>query len=266
MFGVLPLAFVCSLLACKKIISVNINNAPPAIVITGEVTNQPGPYQVSITRSVNYGADNSFPPVDGASVVLRDNQGLYDSLTETIPGTYSTHAGWQGQPGNVYTLSVTSAGAVYAASSTMPQPVPLDSVGFQQEGKGRRNSNTVISAIPYFQDPPGIHNYYQFAETINGAPLNEIFIFDDRLSDGKYISQPARDDSAHLQPGDQLSFSTYCIDAGTYHYLFELNQVVSGGNGFSSVTPSNPTSNWSNGALGFFSAHTTQTRQITVHL
>lgn len=260
------LFFSLSLLSCKKVIDVPITNAAPQIVINGEVTNQPGPYQVAITHSVNYGADNSFPPVSGASVAIRDNAGLYDSLLETSPGVYTTHSGWQGLPGNSYTLAVTVSGAAYTATSIMPQPVNLDSVGFQQQSRGRSNTNDVISAIPFFQDPPGIANYYEYKERINGTPLNQIFIFSDRLSDGKYISQPARDDSAHLHEGDQLLFSMYCIDKTVYQYLFELDQVVSGGNGFTSVTPANPTTNLSNGALGCFSAHTLQIKETIVHL
>src|ERR1022692_1537428 len=161
--------------SCKKVINVNLNNASPQIVIAGEVTNAAGPYQVTINSTVNFSAENSFPPVSGALVIISDSAGLNDSLTETSPGTYTTHSGWLGQPGNAYTLSVAASGKTYRAVSTMPQQVPLDSVGFQQDSRGR-NSN-VIEAIPYFQDPPGIANYYQFTETINGTLLNKILIF-----------------------------------------------------------------------------------------
>jgi hypothetical protein len=245
------------------VIQVNINNAASEIVINGEVTDQPGPYLVSVTRSVDYSADNIFPAVSGAIVTINNNSGFTDSLTEISPGTYSSHTGWQGIPGHTYTLTVKTDNILYTASSTMPEPVNLDSIGFQNQT--RRGQENIISAIPYFQDPPGIANYYQFKETINGKPLNEIFIFDDRLSDGKYISQPLRDDSAHMQPGDQLSLSMNCIDRGTWLYLRELSQITDAGS-FSSVTPSNPDTNLSNGALGYFSAHTVQTGQTTVHL
>jgi Domain of unknown function (DUF4249) len=251
-----------SFLACQKVIQVNIKNAASQIVITGEVTNQSGPYYVYITKSVDYYADNIFPAVSGATVIIKDTAGLNDSLTETTPGVYETHTNWQGQPGVSYTLTVIDSGTTYTATSTMPQPVHLDSVGFVQESDGYKNN--IINAIAYFQDPPGVANYYQFTETINGSPLNRIFLFDDRLSDGKYISQPVRDDSAHLQTGYQLSFSMYSIDKNVYQYLSELDNVVSTGS-FSSVTPANPDTNLSGGALGYFSAHTVQTIQCTVN-
>ena len=248
--------------SCKKVISLDLHNAASQLVIVGEVTDSAGPYQVSVSTTVNFSANNSFPPVSGAVVTISDNTGFSDSLEETSPGTYTSHGNWIGRPGNTYTLQVASSGKTYTAVSTMPQPVPLDSIGFTVFETG--NNGNVINAIPYFQDPPGIANYYQFVETINSVPLtSEIFVFSDRLSDGKYISQPLFDDSAHLQIGNRLALSMYCIDANVYQYLNELQQLLQA-NPFNEATPANPDTNISGGALGYFSAHTIQTKQALV--
>jgi len=249
--------------SCKKVITVNLNNASPQVVIVGEVTNLPGPYQLSITSTVNFSATNTFPPVSGAFVTIGDNTGFYDTLTEGPAGVYSTHSSWQGQPGNTYTLSIVAGGKTFTAVSTMPQPVPLDSVDFQQDARGRNSD--VIEAIPYFQDPAGIANYYQFTETINDTPLNKIFVFDDQYSDGKYISVPLFDDSVHLKIGDKLNFSMYCIDKNVFQYFSELQQLLEA-NPFNEATPANPDTNIKGGGLGYFSAHTVEVKQATVHL
>ena len=125
------LFFILSYCCCKKVIQVNLNDAAPQIVIYGEVTDLPGPYQVSITKTVNFSATNNFPPVSGALVTITDDKGLNDSLSETVPGIYNTHTFWQGKPGNTYTLSVQGSGKTYTAISLMPQSVPLDSISFQ---------------------------------------------------------------------------------------------------------------------------------------
>jgi hypothetical protein len=193
-------------------------------------------------------------------VVITDNTGLIDSLTEITSGTYVTDPSWQGQPGNSYTITVTDSSGVFTALSTMPQPVTLDSLGFGQVSRGNQS---IIEAIPYFQDPPGVANYYQFTEAINGTPLDKIFIFDDRLSDGKYIHQPLNDDSVHLHVDDQLTFNMYSIDKNVFQYFSELEQLLEA-NPFNEATPANPDTNWSGGALGYFSAHTVQTRLAIV--
>jgi len=250
-------------ISCKKVIQINLNSSNPQTVITAEVTDGPGPYQLSIYQSVNFSDPNSFPPVSGAKVVLRDNQSLVDTLVETSPGIYLTHSFWQGKSGNQYTIQVLSLGKTYEAVSTMPQRVPLDSVGFYDDNV--RGSQTIIEPIPYFQDPPGVPNYYQFLETINDTALNKLYIYDDQFSDGRYIHQPLFDDSSHshLQVNDRLLLTMYCIDAAAFNYLNTLQQVTSDGN-FQSVTPANPITNWSGGALGYFSAHTVESKSVIV--
>lgn len=250
-----------ALYSCKKIVALNLNDAPPQIVIQGEVTDSAGPYTVYINKSVDFYADNTFPALSGAIVKITDNTGVSDSLTETAPGVYATHI-LQGVPGNTYTLSVLAQNASYTSSSTMPLPVPLDSVTFKTTGGfGQKN----ISAVVNFQDPAGIKNYYQFVEFINGVQFNkEIFVFDDRLSDGRYISSTLRTDSSYLNAGDMLQVNMYCIDEPVYNYFFQLAQSSGVGAFNSSASPANPSSNISNGALGYFSAHTTQSKTVIV--
>jgi hypothetical protein len=93
----------------------------------------------------------------------------------------------------------------------------------------------------------------------------DIFAFDDRLSDGKYIVQDLRMDSTYLTVGDQLQVNMYCIDVNVYNYFNQLAQ--SGGTGAFNTTaaPANPTSNISNGAYGVFSAHTISSKTLTVY-
>ncbi len=246
--------------ACTKIINISTPNASSVIVIEGNVTNAAGPYQVSISSTVAFNSDNVFPTVAGAQVTITDKAGLYDSLVETSPGIYTTQGNWVGQPGNTYTLRVTSSGNTYAGASTMPAVVNLDTVTFTQVSKLKK---TIVESVPNFQDPPDIANYYQFTETINGSPLNKIFLFSDRLSDGQYIRRPMADDSADLAVGDYVSLSIYCVDVNTYNYFRVLAQQQNTGSFeavmFTDVAPANPSTNLSGGALGYFSAHTTQT-------
>jgi hypothetical protein len=255
-------SFAFLLFSCQKTVTLPLNTAPAGVVIQGEVTNGPGPYTVTINESVGFYADNNFPAISGASVRISDGQGVTDSLTETSAGNYTTHV-LQGKPGNTYTLQVTIGDSSFTATSAMPQPVPLDSVTFDHSSAFRKND---ITAQANYQDPAGIKNYYQFIMYINGVQFTkDIFAFDDRLSDGKYIVQNLRMDSTYLNVGDQLQVNMYCIDVNVYNYFNQLAQ--SGGTGAFNTTaaPANPTSNISNGAYGVFSAHTISSKTITVY-
>ncbi|HET6252583.1 MAG TPA: DUF4249 domain-containing protein [Puia sp.] len=241
------------LLSCKKIVTLKLNNVPAAIVIQGEVTNQPGPYYVTISKPVDFYADNNFPPVSGATVVIRDGNGNIDSLFEISPGVYATQF-LQGIPEVSYHLSATVQGITYTSTSTMPGTVDLDSISYvSNSGFGRKQ----ISAVANFQDPIGERNYYQFVEYVNGTRMSkDLFLFDDRLSDGRYINNTLFNDSSYIHEGDDVRVDMYCIDSAVYNYFFQLFASDGAGNFNTSASPANPTSNISNGAYGYFSAHT----------
>jgi len=262
----LSIAFILFILpatwSCKKVIQVDLNSAAPQIVIEGEITNASTSYQVTITKTVNFSAGNSFPPVTGAMVLITDsNTAKSFNMAEGSPGVYTTGA-LQGQPTHTYLLSVTAGSQSYEASSTMPATVPLDSISFVENFD--LNNKRGLDAVVNFQDPPGLGNYYRFVETVNGRQLPDIFVFEDRLSDGKYIRQTMYNDTSILHVGDALKVDMYCVDKPIYSYFFSLFQVT-GNNGFQSASPANPNSNISNGALGYFSAHTVSTKTLAVH-
>lgn len=248
-----------SLLGCKKVIDVSLKNADVQTVITGEVNNLPGPYKVTVSKSVNFTSVNNFPPVSGAFVTISGN-GITDTLQEKEAGNYFTQ-NIKGKPGKSYTLNVSFDGKAYTSTSVMPKLVQLDSLAFVL---GRSND---IYPVANFQDPAGIDNYYQFIEFINGKKLNNgrgNSVFDDRLSDGRYITRTLYDDSADIKSGVTLRVQMNCIDKQVFTYLNELLQISGNGGGFSSPAPANPESNISGGVLGYFSANTVSSKTVEI--
>jgi len=258
------MAAVICLYSCKKVLHLKLDDAGPHIVILGEVTDVAGPYTVNINRSVSFDAENSFPAVSGAAVRISDSEGNTDSLIETSPGVYTTTV-LQGRPGSTYTMFVKVQDTLYTAVSTMPFPVPFDSITFRNQGAFSKDQ---ITAVPNFQDPAGVNNYYLFYEYLNGKQITkDLWAFDDRLSDGRYITRGLRNDSSYLSIGDSLEIRMYCTDRPVFDYFNQLQESGGGGGAFNTTaSPANPASNISNGALGYFSAHTIRTRKTKVHI
>ena len=256
----LPFFFIFfSFLSCKKVIDVNLKNADAQTVITGEINNLAGPYKVTVSKSVNFISDNNFPPVSGALVTITGN-GVSETLDEKEPGNYLTK-NIVGKPGESYTLKVSFDGKTYTATSVMPKPVHLDSLTFVL---GRGND---IYPVANFQDPAGIDNYYQFIEFVNGKPFGNgrgNSVFDDRLSDGRYVTRTLYDDSSDIKAGVVLKVQMNCIDKNVFTYLNELLQISGNGEGFSSPAPANPESNISGGVLGYFSANTVSSKTVEI--
>lgn len=245
-------------LSCQKVIDVDLNSSSPHIVIEGYISDQPGPYWVRISQTVNYNQPNTFPPVSGATVTLSDNIGNSELLTEFIPGFYMSSL-MQGVPGRTYTLTVLSDGVTYAASSMMPSPVAIDYLLQNSFSFGMDNSKTVEV---HFRDPAGIDNYYRFVEIKNGVQQQFMFLINDQLQDGNEIASTLFADEDTLRTGDSVSVQLRSIDKNVYNYFRSLSQVVSSSS--SSTSPANPPSNLSNGALGYFSAYAVRTKFIII--
>jgi hypothetical protein len=248
--------------ACKKVVNVDLKRAAPQIVIEGNITDGRGPYEVKITKTVDFPADNVYPPVTNAVVRITDStNGITEQLFQKDSGVYFTYD-MIGVARHTYLLQVDVDGRRYTARSTMPVRVAMDSITFAQNVNF--NNQMEINAVVNFQDPVGPGNHYMFTEYVNSRQIPNIFVFEDRLSDGRYIQDPLFNDSSYLQKGDTLVLTMDCVDPQVYNYFFTLMNVT-GNNNFQSVTPANPVSNLDNSAMGYFSAHTTQRAEITVY-
>ncbi|HKZ66576.1 MAG TPA: hypothetical protein VJ111_09490, partial [Chitinophagaceae bacterium] len=65
-----------------------------------------------------------------------------------------------------------------------------------------------------------------------------------------------------IKSGDTVKLDMLCIDPAVYKYWYSVNQSATGNS--QSASPANPVSNISGGALGYFSAHTIQTKTLLV--
>ena len=255
MTGVLILA------SCEKVIDVDLNDSSPQIVIEGNITDQPGPYTVKLSKSVNFDELNDFPPISGAMVQIRDDAGNSEILPETSPGIY-TAASLQGTPGRTYTLEATIEEQTYTAVSTMPFPVAIDTLTVEEQSIGFGDKNSYVEAR--YKDPAGIDNYYHFVQLINNVKQKGIIIDKDWLQDGNTIRTSIEpddeDDDVELKTGDQVTVFLQCVDEGVYEYYRSLN--ASDGDFSASLT--NPLSNFSGGVLGYFSAYAVTSKTIVI--
>lgn len=254
-FAIIIVAMLLS--SCEKEISIDLNSSDPQIVIDGSITDSPGPYYVTITESVNFSDANNYPPVTGALVVISDNAGTTDTLTEISAGIYQTKA-IVGMPGNTYYLNVTNEGKNYFATSAMPQKVNLDTLKFEPISAPGNDDN--YSALPIYKDPATPGNNYRFLLTVNGEPEDTYFVDNDNIDNGLVNTRSLFNPDIEISLDDTVKVEMRCIDTLTYTYFYTLSQITGGGPG-GGTTPSNPPNNITgDNALGIFSAHTTQIR------
>lgn len=245
--------------SCEKVVNLKYKNNQPRIVIAGNITDQPGPYFVRVTQSVNLTATNADPTIDNAEVSISDDAGNSETLSPQGNGIYST-ALLKGVPGRIYTLSVQTAGGSYLAQSTMPQPVLFDSVKTEEiVSAGEKQYNL----IPVYRDPLEKGNNYRFELRVNSKLINQHFVYNDDVHNGllNHLRLETNDNDLTLKPGDSISIAMHCIDRQVYLFYKTLALTGDSGPG-GGTTPNNPPNNISNGALGLFSAHTVATQYV----
>jgi hypothetical protein len=246
--------------ACQKVIDVKLNDSEPLYVIEGEITDQAGPYVVTVARSKNFDDDNNFPAVSNAVVVIKDlTTGTQETLIQPSPGKYQTQR-LRGRGGRTYLLTVSVDGKTFTASSTMPgYAVGIDTL---YASRSDFDSDDIFM-VPVFRDPQGKGNYYRLRQWINSKPVKGSSDRRDEATDGQtytlplYYSTDTEDNNPLIHQGDTLRAELQCIDRGVYEYFRTLERTVDQ----NSATPSNPLTNITGGAQGVFNACTSRKYQ-----
>ncbi len=241
-------------LSCKKIINIDLENASPEIVIEGNVTNTSFA-EVRISKSVPFSSPNIFPDVSDADVSITDNNGTKYKLSEVQRGLY-TNFNLTGVPGRTYNLYINAEGKVYTSISTMPLQVNLDTILLDKIFFGDKS---IWVAKPQYKDPDGFGNSYKFTESINGVRYPQTWVWDDRLTNNGISTIPLIQNDSIIKKNDVVGVEMQCIDKNIFRYFTAFNNIQ-----YSATTPANPPSNITGGALGYFSAHTTQYKEVIV--
>lgn len=268
--AIILVAGLMALTACEKVVDIELNNAQPRVVIEGKLfrrftnlTTFKDTAFIKLSTSKSFEADNAFVGSAGGVVTITDDAGTVHPIAEVATGIFlSTDIPCE--VGRTYKLNVTIGGQTYTASSTVQVPVPFSRLSQERQdfaGDERKVANVT------FTDPVGKGNNYRFIQYRNGIAAQPIFILNDELSDGLEISQQlnaysSNRDSDELQSGDILTVEMNTLDNAVYKFWSGLS-LGSTGDGLGSI-PGNPVTNLSNGALGYFSAHTAQFKTLVV--
>ncbi|MHA4895529.1 DUF4249 domain-containing protein [Pedobacter sp. PWIIR3] len=247
------LCLLLLLSGCEKVITLDLKDSEPKVVIYGDISDQVDNQYVRISRSYNFTEPNKFNAATGARVIVTTQLGSVINFSEITPGVYQSPK-FRGRSGQSYTLDVTLDGQKYTAVSSMPQKVFLDSLNFRQVSFFGKTSTHIVAN---FEDQKDIQNQYRYLLTIKGKVVEDV-VSDDRFNDGNKVSNTIYHELNDLLPGDPIELDLQCIDRGVYTYFFSFGQNL--GEGGPPVSPANPPSNFNNGALGVFSVHTSSTR------
>lgn len=251
-FAALFATFVAT--SCTEKIDLKLRDSEPRIVIEGWLSDKPGPYFVGVTKSRLYSDNNQFEGIPSATVVISDDAGSIDTLTETtIPGLYQTNF-IQGTVGRTYRLDVTAEGTTYTSICKMNTPVDIDSIVITPQATF--GGEIELDAELYVRDPTGVRNFYRVFNVRSG----EWNVYSDLLWDGKIRDFNIPDSG--LESGDTLETELWSLDEHVFNYFDQFNQNQN--NFGSSAAPANPDPVFTPAALGYFTAHSVKSKTVIV--
>ena len=239
--------------SCRKDVKLNLPAYQQKVVIEASIETA-GTAIVFLSYSVPYFGDfdystpeNAF--IKGATVTISDGATV-DTLKELDPSRGYLYVGFKmkGQHGKTYTIKVSTGDQVFQTTSTILDPVPLDSLYFVSV-KG--DSLGFIGQT--FKEPAGSGDCYRWLAKRLGrdqyyaAPFNSVF--DDKFIDGKKFdfsydrgAQPNQfqqntsdSERGYYKRGDTVVVKFCKIGRREYDFWFSYYQnKLSNGNPFSS--------------------------------
>lgn len=250
--------------SCDKEINVDLNKNNRKYVIDGNLSTETGESYVMISRTLDIDETIDYPTVSGALVTITDNTLIKTyTLTESTNGIY-IKSDLTGIEGHSYTMTVKINDEIFTSLSTIPNSLKFDSIVQQNnadegipEPPGDRGTGPIIQILPIYTNLSYSDKYFQFVVFKNRTLLSGMIV---RRDLGSTVNASLFPIFIQAKKNDILKIDMQCFDKKVYDYLYGLSQNI---NQFS-TTPSNPTSNISNGALGFFKAHSSQKKSIVI--
>ena len=254
------LLLIISVLSCEEVIELPLNNADQKIVVEAFTSNIEGRSYVKLTKTNNVYTVNNFESVSNASVLITDSDGnIYDFIEDPNEKGLYLYPNYKVEPNKTYDLKIVSEGVEITGSSSSSYIPSFDVVSAGKKGDLPDELKEGLGFFPddfriifnLFSDPVPTGDNYRIIVYINGKKQNDMFIFNDALGSGQQfggILFGAFPDSA-----DIVKLELLTMDKANYDYFFSLTNNTD--TGPFAATPSNPVTNISENALGYFGAY-----------
>ncbi len=268
--GLMPLLFC----GCQKEIEVDIPDYERKIVIEGRIENG-SPAMVIVSRSVPYFDHIDLQTLmndvfikdavvtvscDGVSEQLRLMPWLDSPIYFAYVGDTTSASCIKGEPGKRYDLRVEIGDKVYTSSTTICQPISLDSVWLAFVNEQDTTPTTRIQLT----DRVETHDYYMFQLKVHGKRLHDRLwvtsfpvAFDDATFNGQTVNyeilranpsslfestmtDEEKDEFYRVtyRKGDTIYMKTSLIDYDGFQYWSAMTYAISiGQNPFMSPAP-----------------------------
>jgi hypothetical protein len=247
--------------SCQKVIVLPIDEQDNLIIFEGVLKNRDGASYFNLSRSVGiYDSEDAITAISDATIDVFDTQGNQFQFTEdpAHPGTYINHS-FVAQPNTTYSMTAIIGGEVITGVSfTKSKPI-IDSLYTKPNPF---DLEPPFSQWVYYHssDPVDEENYYRLRIWRNGKEPSLYYIGNDYYINGQ--AYEAQFFGVDALPGDSIFIEMQEMDPDVYDYIYGLSNALT--TGPFSPAPSNPPSNLTGNAVGYFGVYMTDTMSMVV--
>jgi hypothetical protein len=251
--------------SCEKVIDVDLNESKPNIVIEAKLQQGVHDFEVAVTKTTSY--FESQPPqfIENATVSLTVEDGATYLLEYRSEGIYVLKS-FDAIPASTYILTVDVDGTTYSSRAFLPSLVEIKELTYKEMDMGmggfKNQQGKSYTVLCEFNDPAVVKNYYRLVVVSSGKQQfssSGIILQNDELTDGNAMKINV--EQRFFSAGDTVYVELRSVDENVYLFYKTLNSILSS-SAFSSSAPSNPISNFDNGALGCFETYSSNKKTI----
>lgn len=254
---------------CEDVIDVDLNTAPPKLVIEATINWYKGTsgneQKIKLTTTTNY-YDRVMPKVSGATVFIKNSSNITFNFTENPNTGEYFCSNFLPVINETYTLTVINNGQTYTATETLKPVSPITKI--TQNNLGGFDGKT-IEIKAYFNDPATEDNYYLFGYKYQNPLVNNYYAGEDTFFQGNEFFSASQNDE--LKAGDKITITHFGISKTYSNYIKVLVSIAGSSNGAPFQSPAATvrgniinTTNFDNYSLGYFSLSEADTKNYEV--
>jgi hypothetical protein len=256
-------------------ITLDLNQAPPKVVIEAQVTDRVGYQYVKLSRSGNFYDAARTPRIKDALVTVTDDSGEVVNFTHNpnnhpdSSGIYIPPHSFVGKIGRTYSLKVEIDGETFTGTDKLADVIPVDSLTYrvhEDEVEDPEIEGKFYELLLFAREPQNEKNFYLFKFYRNDSLVYDLET-DIYYTNDDFLAEKIDGVSAPAFYGlkDKAFVEVFSLSRQGYVYYNDLWTLLNGDSGgmFSPI-PSSPRTNLTNGALGFFQVSALSTAEIVL--
>jgi hypothetical protein len=266
---ILIVTMVLFLTSCEEVISVDLDTAPPRLVIDASidwVKNTTGNEQkIKLSTTTGYYSP-TFPTVSGATIFVTNSANTVFNFTEASGTGEYTCTNFQPVIGETYVLTIALNGETYTATETLINVPNMEANVVQNNNAGFGGDE--VEVLTKFQDNGAQQNYYLYSNESNRVAFPQYQVEDDENENGNLMTMYYS--NKDLKPGDIMNIRLYGISRRYSEYFNKLLEASGNDDSPFATTPTkvrgnivNETNN-KNFAFGYFRLSEVDTKSYTI--